>query len=174
MARGRKPLPTHLKIVRGTERKDRVNDREPKPDADKVSPPPHLTGEALQHFLELAPELLELGVLTNLDVDLLAEYCEVWAIHVDVKRKIDRANAEARTLAELAVWDDELPDLPKGDGRIDVFRNGTRQQSVNYQIFNRTLDQMQKLGAEFGLSPSSRTRITSSKKSDDPEGWDDV
>lgn len=179
--RGRKPIPSHLKIVRGTSRKDRENLAEPEPGVDRISPPPHLTGDALEHFEKMSAELLALGVMTNTDIDLLALYCVSHANMLEALRNINAEQARAETLREdleaLAEWDDdaaiELERL-NGAGIIDRTRSGYRQQSVWIQIYNKSLEQMHKLGAEFGLSPSSRTRIASTKGEKDPEGWGDV
>lgn len=45
MARGRKPKPTHLKLIAGTFRKDRSSKNEPKPEL-AISVPPELSDDA--------------------------------------------------------------------------------------------------------------------------------
>lgn len=47
---GRKPLPTHLKLVKGTARPHRLNKAEPKPVVVVPEPPDHLDGPAQAKF----------------------------------------------------------------------------------------------------------------------------
>ena len=64
---GRKPLPTHLKMVRGTLQKCRMNPDEPTPDPEIPDAPPHLSPEAREEWERLALELYELGILSTID-----------------------------------------------------------------------------------------------------------
>lgn len=51
---GRKPLPTHLKLVKGTARPHRMNKAEPKPVVAVPGPPDHLDEDARAKFIEMA------------------------------------------------------------------------------------------------------------------------
>ena len=63
---GRKPLPTHLKMVRGTLQKCRMNPDEPTPDPEIPDAPPHLSPEKRKiwryrrkdKFLSLSTDLI--------------------------------------------------------------------------------------------------------------------
>ena len=75
---GRKPLPTHLKMVRGTLQKCRMNPDEPTPDPEIPDAPPHLSPEAREEWERLALELYELGILSTIDRAALAAYCQAY------------------------------------------------------------------------------------------------
>ncbi len=63
-----------------------------------------------------------------------------------------------RKIAELNAAD------PEGQaGMISVTPSGYQQMSVYLQIRNRAYDRMMKFAAEFGMSPSSRSRVSASE-----------
>src|SRR5262245_35527103 len=74
--RGRPPLPTHLKVVRGTLRNSRVNPNEPEATPCLPSPPGFLDNRAVEEWHRVAPDLYRLGLLSELDVGPLAAYCQ--------------------------------------------------------------------------------------------------
>ena len=69
---GRKPLPTHLKLVKGTARPHRLNKAEPKPVVAVPAPPDHLDEDVRKKFAEMA-ELLAAAaaLLAEFDVVLV-------------------------------------------------------------------------------------------------------
>ncbi|MEO9298790.1 P27 family phage terminase small subunit [Devosia alba] len=75
---GRKPLPTHLKLVKGTARPHRLNKAEPKPMVATPEPPDHLEDGAKAKFRSMAQMLARHGVMTELDTGALARYVVIW------------------------------------------------------------------------------------------------
>jgi phage terminase small subunit len=73
---GRPPVPTAMKLLRGTYRADRANPNEPKPEVG-AHPPPWLPrgGPARVAWNRLARELTATRVLTEADGDALALGC---------------------------------------------------------------------------------------------------
>ncbi len=78
MAAGRKPLPTHLKIIRGNPGKRALPKHEPEP-AVGAEAPDWLTPEAAKHWPIVAKQLLDARVLTEMDGPALSLYCESFA-----------------------------------------------------------------------------------------------
>src|ERR1700730_10188324 len=76
--RGRKPVPTALKIVRGNPGGRPLNENEPKPQGE-VRMPDYLTEVAAAHWPLVAEQLRDAGLLTGIDVHALAMYCEAFA-----------------------------------------------------------------------------------------------
>ena len=58
---GRKPLPTHLQMVKGTARPHRINAEEPKPIVMVPDPPDHLDERARSKFTSTAEMLARHG-----------------------------------------------------------------------------------------------------------------
>ena len=130
--RGRKPIPTALKLLRGTKRGP---DDEPQPEAALPECPEHLTEEAKAEWNRLAAELHQLGLLTRIDRAALAAYCVTWSRWVSAERQI----------AE--------------QGEVVKSPNGYPIQNPYLSVANEALRQMKSFLTEFGLTPSSRTRI---------------
>jgi phage terminase small subunit len=78
--RGRRPIPTVLKLIRGNPGKERLpqGEAEPQRPDDIPPPPPFLTGHAADEWRRLAPELYYLKLLTAIDTNTLAAYCQAY------------------------------------------------------------------------------------------------
>ena len=139
---GRKPLPTHLKLVKGTARPGRLNKNEPKPAAAAPEPPAHLDDRAKAKFTELAQMLARYGVMSELDAGALARYAVVWCRWVDAEAEIKKRGPVVKTT---------------GDNII---------QNPFLAVANKCLLQMAQIESEFGLTPSSRSRIRMEAPSD--------
>lgn len=74
--RGRKPKPTHLKLVTGNPGKRALNENEPKPPPSLPSPPSHLDEEARLEWERLSEQLYALGCLSEIDRAALAAYVQ--------------------------------------------------------------------------------------------------
>lgn len=85
---GRKPKPTHLKLLEGNPGKRALNKNEPKPKVKVPSCPRHLVGEARKEWRRISKELLTLNLLTEIDRAALAAYCQAWARWVYAEEKI--------------------------------------------------------------------------------------
>ena len=79
--RGRKPLPTAIKVLEGDRGKGRrpINQNEPVPPKDAVRCPAWLLPEAKKEWKRLAPALRAMGVLTMADEKDFAGYCQAYA-----------------------------------------------------------------------------------------------
>ena len=80
-ARGRKPLPTALKILEGDRGKGRrpLNRDEPTPPQNILECPPWLMPDAQMEWERLAPSLTAMGILTEHDIEAFAGYCQAYA-----------------------------------------------------------------------------------------------
>jgi P27 family predicted phage terminase small subunit len=128
-------LPTSLKVLRGTLKKSRQNVNEPQPERFLPPCPPYLQDEARRHWYKLSKKLYRLGLLTEIDDDALGLYCQCWARWVKAEQK----------LAE--------------EGLTTKAQSGYAQPSPWLSIANKALEQVCVLGAEFGLSPVSRSKV---------------
>jgi len=133
---GRKPLPTYLRLLAGNPGKRPLNVNEPKPRASIPRCPVHLNAEAKAEWRRMARRLHGLGVLTEVDGTAFALYCQAYGRWVQAEQKLS-----------------EFGTVIKGP-------NGMPVQSPYLSIANRAMDQMRSLLSEFGMTPSSRSRIT--------------
>lgn len=83
--RGRKPKPTHLKVLDGTATH---NPSEPKPEPRVRTCPAHLCPSAKAEWKRLARMLFTLRIMTELDRSALAAYCQAYGRWVEAERKL--------------------------------------------------------------------------------------
>lgn len=134
MRPGPVPLPTKLRLLRG---KGTTNHEEPQPEEVKtLPPPPSLTGAALKKWHEMTEKLADLGMLTNLESDLLLVYCETWADWLDAKQKL------------------------RDFGQVIKAPSGYPMQSPFVNIESKARLHLVRMQSEMGLTPSGRSRVT--------------
>jgi phage terminase small subunit len=75
---GRRPKPTKLKLLQGTQRSGRINSQEPDPKSEIPSCPKHIQGESRREWKRITKELSALGLLTRIDRAAIAAYCEAY------------------------------------------------------------------------------------------------
>jgi len=149
--RGRKPLPTTLKVLEGDRGKGRrpLNENEPKPPKGVIKCPSWLVPEAKKEWKRRAPSLEAMGLLTIWDIDSFSAYCQAYARWREAEEFITQ------------------------HGSIFKTPSGYVQQVPQVSIAQQNLKIMQSLAGEFGLSPATRSRIIAAgsmneKVSDDP------
>lgn len=139
---GRKPLPTNLKLVKGTARPHRLNKNEPMPSVVAPDPPSHLDERARAKFVDMAEMLVRYGVMTEMDSGALARYAVIWCRWVDAEVEIKRRGPIVKTEA------------------------GNIIQNPFLCVANKCMAQMAQIESEFGMTPSSRTRIRTADQAD--------
>jgi P27 family predicted phage terminase small subunit len=143
--RGRKPLPSNVVRLRGNPGKRRINDLEPRPEPRAPTCPACLGEEARREWQRLAKELARLGLLTGIDRGALAAYCQAHALWLEAVQAIERYGTMVKS------------------------PNGYPMQSPYVALANKQVEIMVRIAAEFGMTPSARTRIrVGERPPDDP------
>ena len=137
---GRRPLPTALKLIRGNPGKRPINRDEPKPAVTIPTCPAHLSPIAKTEWRRISKMLANLGIVTPIDRAALAAYCQSYGRWVDAEKKVQ-----------------ERGDVVKS-------ANGNIMTNPYLSVANRAMDNMRKFLVEFGMTPSSRSRISTDKK----------
>ena len=133
--------PTRLKELSGTLRADRVNPNEATlPALDKAPRcPSHIQGEARKTWQRVGRLLTDMGVLTAADLDALEAYV---VVHTR--------------------WRDAETQL--GTYGVMLTRDGQLFPSPYLRIAEDGLKQIRAWMTEFGITPSSRSRVSAVKK----------
>jgi P27 family predicted phage terminase small subunit len=76
---GPRPVPTHLRLLRGSKRPIGRGEPQPPRPPEPPEPPGFIVGYALDEWWRLAGELHVLGLLTVIDVMPFAAYCQAYA-----------------------------------------------------------------------------------------------
>lgn len=133
--RGRKPKPSAIKELEGNPGKRALNKKEPKPAAGVPKCPNHIKGAAQTEWKRLIAELAEMKLLVKADRAAIVLCCSAWAMYVKACNKLEK------------------------EGEVIVSDKGGMYQNPWVAIRNRSMEQVHKFYAEFGLTPSSRTRV---------------
>lgn len=161
--RGRKPQPTTLKVLRGNPGRRPLNKDEPRPELKAPRCPPELGGLARKEWNRVVPQLKILGLVTLIDRAALAAYCinwERWILAEDQIRKNGMIYMQGR-------------EVDKETG--EVLKVGYPAQNPYLAIANRAQKEMKAFLVEFGMTPSSRTGLSSKgypMPEDDRNPWE--
>lgn len=175
-ARGPKPLPANVHRLRGNPSKLRLDELDDgvNPEIEIPDCPRHLLPEARKFWRRLTPELEKLGLISKIDQAALALVCQEWAWKVWHEERLQGAIKVAelgRALheekrAEYAARDEkwEGGEWAGGDGFQVPTPNGNLTYSPHWVARNRHALLLDKFLASFGMSPSSRGRVTPSSR----------
>jgi P27 family predicted phage terminase small subunit len=133
--RGRKPTPTHLKLLEGNPGKRAINHLEPVPEGDLFDAPEWLSDAQKQgwaYVIANAPA----GLLKRLDRSMLTLWVVAEERHRDAAEQVSKHGSIVRA-------------------------RGSNEpvQNPYLAVMNRQAALMVKVASDLGFSPSSRTRI---------------
>ncbi len=141
----RKPIPNVIKFKTGNPGKRPLKKEPTLPDTGIPDPPVHLDAYAREEWGRIADGLHAMGVLHQIDQQVLAAYCDSysrWRHAVEAMRaRVEKAGG------------DQLAAL------IDKTSNGNIVQNPLIGIANKAAGDMVRYAAEFGLTPAARARL---------------
>ncbi len=145
---GRKPKPSGIRLLEGNPGKRPINASEPKPEIKIPSCPKFLSTEARAEWKRIVPELKTLGLISEIDRAALAAYCQAWGTFADAHIKL------------------------KKTGPLYKTPGGCLVQSPLLGVANTALKHMRAYLVEFGMTPSSRSRLSVTPETgpEDPMG----
>ena len=152
--KGRKPKPTHLKLVTGNPGKRRLNKSEPAPEQVMPPVPEHISDEAKAEWVRMSEQLYRIGLLTEIDGCGLACYCQAYADWAEAEGHIRRYGKVIKSPAKT------MTRRLKDGSEVTETSGGYPIQSPFLAIRNRAVDTILKFLIEFGMTPSSRSRVS--------------
>lgn len=131
------PKPTALKVLEGNPGKAPLTKNEPEPEGMSKFPaaPSRFNTEAVREWKRTGPVLFKAGLITKADLPMFEAYCQAWGNYVIAQ----------------AEYDGE-PLVPGQKGNL--------VKNPCAQIARDNLDKAIALAREFGMTPSSRSRIS--------------
>lgn len=134
---GPRPPPTRLKVLRGNPGRRPLNAHEAQPVLSSTTPraPSHLNAEAKAEWKRMSRLLVEAGLYSDIDRAALSAYCVAWARHLEAEGMLQRYG-------------------------VVIAARGVPRTSPWAIIASQALDVMLRAAAEFGATPSSRSRVT--------------
>jgi P27 family predicted phage terminase small subunit len=106
---------------------------------DSLKPATTLKNEGLKEWNRICDELKSLGRLDSVDRAILSLHCNTWEINRDALKHV------------------------QSDGQIQTYSNGTVGPSTHYKNWCETTKILRGTLADMGLTPSSRSKLASSK-----------
>jgi P27 family predicted phage terminase small subunit len=134
--RGRKPKPTRIKVLSGNPGKRPLAKDDVKPPRALPRPPAILQNLARKEWWRIGRVLYEAGLLTQIDVPALVAYCQSYATWCEAQQEIRRSGT--------------------------VIKSGRGQPMLSpfLKVANIAWQQWTHILTEFGMTPSSRSRVT--------------
>jgi len=139
--RGPAPTPTRIRVLEGNPARRPLPANEPRPLAGEPEMPTYLDREARRQWKRLVPILVSMRVLTVADGMQLANLCQAYSILVQAHHAMRQASKGG------------------GSGLLMKTPGGYVQQSPLIGIINGQAEIIHRISREFGLTPSSRTRL---------------
>jgi P27 family predicted phage terminase small subunit len=148
--RGPAPKPSAIEEAEGRPGKRRRNGDEPEFDSIIPECPEHLSAEAKKKWDDLAPVLHAASLLTEGDQIALASLCQAYATMAQAQKMLNKTSLIFQT------------------------PSGYVQQSPLFSIITTSMELINKLCREFGLTPSSRSRLSVAKAEKETDLLDDA
>jgi P27 family predicted phage terminase small subunit len=165
--KGRRPLPSTIKNLRGNPGKRKQNQNEPEFQPGDPTMPAGLSEAAQTEWREIIGVLRAMGVLTPADGKALAAYCYAFDIWM-------QANESVKKYGVLI----EEPIMGRvGTPEQNEIVGHKTKKNPAVAIANEALKTMKSFLVEFGMTPSSRSKLHVEKpkpKDDADEFFDRV
>ena len=133
--RGPSPKPTALVLLEGNPGKRPINHAEPRPRLKTPCCPGHLDADAKTEWKRLVRILRHMKLLTEADYISLGNLCQAYSTMVKAQTKLTESGLLFKT------------------------SSGYVQQSPLLGVVNTCMETITRLCREFGLTPSSRSRM---------------
>lgn len=148
MPKGRRPLPSAVKNLRGNPGK-RKNESEPDVLPGDPTMPVGLSEAAQQEWRDITPHLRTMGVLTPADGKALAAYCYTYNIWMMANKDV----------VKYGVMIDHPVFGRKGTPEESVVIARIVKKNPAVAVANEALKTMKSYLVEFGMTPSSRSKL---------------
>ncbi|MBR3592163.1 MAG: phage terminase small subunit P27 family [Clostridia bacterium] len=171
--RPRKPVAINKKHFTKEEKEQREAEELNVPFTD-VAPPDYLSAQQKRDFNEYAEKLVALGIFTELDVDVLAQFVIARELYIgyskQVKKILDKANAVHKwsVVESLAADCEEQEDLKKLLEKI-IRRQRGEDITVLMNLQDKAHKQCLACAKELGLTITSRLKLVIPQPQDDED-----
>ena len=151
MARGRKPTPTHLKVVTGNPGRRPLNGAEPEAQRARPSCPSHASDKAKETWGYVCGILDRMGLLAEPDALALEMLCEAYAEYLAAREELREFGSRYYQTENQAGGV-----MHRAHPAVAVMQDADRR--------------IRGWLAEFGMTPSARSRVKvdGAKEDDDP------
>ena len=153
MATGPKPKPTALKLVQGNPGKRALPKNEAVVALSEPTPPAFLCDDAKVEWGRVCSALYAAGLMTELDRAALAAYAAAYGRWAQAERAINTMAGKDGINAALLIKTKE----------------GNAIQNPLVGIANKARNDVVRFAAEFGMTPSARSRVSATPEENEKE-----
>lgn len=161
--RPRKPLATNKKHFTKAEIEERKEQELDVPFTD-VQPPSYLSKKQKEEFNEYAEKLVALGIFTELDVDILAQYIIAKTLYLKYNKQIEKIVNSEKAVKKWAAIDEITEDCEGAEAVKELLEKILRRQrgddvTVLMNLQDKAFKQCIACAKELGLSVTSRLKL---------------
>ena len=161
--RPRKPVAINKKHFTKEEREQREAEELQVPFTD-VEPPDYLSAKQKKDFNEYAEKLVALGIFTELDVDVLAQFCIAKELYIGYSKQVKKVLDKANTVHKWNVIEELAADCETQDDLIKLLEKIIRRQrgediTVLMNLQDKAHKQCLACAKELGLTITSRLKL---------------
>lgn len=162
---GRAKQPVSLLVLKGNKNltKKEIEEREAlevKAPADNVKPPSYLPTKLKKEFKKIASELVDIGIMTNLDNDALARFLMAQKMYLDVTGNLMKIPS---VIEVPKMMTDEYGEKVQ-DGMVEAANPEFTDLLINQ---DKLFKQCRAAASDLGLTISSRCRLVMPKVKED-------
>lgn len=171
--RPRKPVAINKKHFTKAEREQRENEELDVPFTD-VTPPNYLTAQQKRDFTEYAEKLVALGIFTELDVDVLAQFCIARELYIGYSKQVKKVLDKANTVHKWSVVESLIEEAEIQEDLIKLLEKIIRRQrgediTVLMNLQDKAHKQCLACAKELGLTITSRLKLVMPQPPEDDD-----
>ena len=173
LGRPRKPVAINKKHFTKKEREERMEQELKVPFTD-VKAPAYLDAKQKKEFNEYAVLLVKLDLLTELDVDILAQFVIAKTLYLKYTKQLSKIIDSERTIHKWAVIDEITSNCESAEDLKELLEKILRRQrgedlTVIMSLQDKAFKQCIACAKELGLTVTSRLRLAIPPPPDDDD-----
>lgn len=139
-----------------------------------VEPPDYLSAAQKKEFVAIADQLLQLNIMTELDTDVLAQYCMAKTLYLDYSDQLKKVLSKKNAVHKWAVIDKIAVNCEDEEDMRKLLEAILRRQrgddaSVLMSLQDKAFKQCLACAKELGLTITSRAKMVIPKPPEEDE-----
>lgn len=139
-----------------------------------VEPPDYLTAKQKKEFSTIANQLLELNIMTELDVNVLAQYCIAKTLYLDYSDQLKKVMSKKNAVHKWGVIEEIAANCEEEEEMRKLLEAILRRQrgddaTVLMNLQDKAFKQCLACAKELGLTITSRVKLVIPQPPDDDE-----
>lgn len=141
-----------------------------------VKPPDYLTAKQKKEFIEISDQLLQLDIMTELDTDVLAQFCIAKTLYLDYNGQLKKILSKKDVVHKWEAIDSIASNCEDADDLRELMEAILRRQrgddaTVLMNLQDKAFKQCLACAKELGLTITSRAKMVTPTP---PDGDDEL